>query len=116
MVAKIEDGKYAVNAMSDPTDDALLLTIDFGQEKYEEFLAALPSDLEQSVKAALTRQPYKILFKRAIAPFMTIAAKCGDTVYTNEDESYCPFEAEKFISEYVRDDDPDSSISASDSR
>jgi hypothetical protein len=106
MVARIEDGVYAVNAICDPTEGALLITIDFGQEKYEGFLGALPGDLRESVKTALTRQPYRVFFERPDAPFMTIAAQIGDTVFTNEDESYCPFEAESFISEYVPDDKP----------
>jgi hypothetical protein len=104
MVARIEDGVYSVNAVCDPTEESLLLTFDFGQEKYEGFLAALPGSLQESVKTALTRQPYRVFFERSKAPFMTIAAQVGDTVFTNEDESYCPFKVETFISEYLPDD------------
>ena len=105
MVAKIEDDLYSVSAICDPPEGSLLASIDFEQDKYESFLAALPESLREPVKIGLTRQPYKLHFQRANAPFMTIAATIGDTIHTNENESFCPFVAERFIGEYVTADE-----------
>jgi len=95
--AKIEDGLYGVNGVyGSESDGEFMVTFDFGPEVYPQFLAELPEDTRERVRAALSRQPYEHIFPPDAAPMMTLVGDIGDKVYTNNDESYQPFIAEEF--------------------
>jgi hypothetical protein len=98
-IARIEDGLYSVTAPYVQEESAHMLTLDFGSEGYAKFLAALPTDLRERVRVALTRQPYQVALEDSEAPLITVVADPGDKVHTNANESYCPFIAEEFVRE-----------------
>jgi hypothetical protein len=74
-----------------------MITFDFGDKEYELFLAALPLEQSDSVREALTRRPFSFNFTKATAPVLTIAARIGELIITNSNESYVPFRAEAFF-------------------
>jgi hypothetical protein len=98
-VGKVEDGLYCVSGVCDEDDPpGFLVTFDFGSDEYLNFLAKLAPNLAEQVGTALSRQPYTFRFPPLEeAPDMAIAGSIGDTVYTNENESYVPFIVQKFI-------------------
>ena len=98
-VAKLEDGLYAVNGVCGAEEPpGFMVTFDFGPAEYLNFLAVISPDYAEQIRTALSRQPY--IFKcepLEEAPDMAIAGFIGDMMHTNENESYIPFIARKFI-------------------
>ena len=69
MATKVEDGLYSINGIYVPEGTAhFIVTFDFGSDEYQEFLAALPPELRERVKSALSHQPYRILLEISDAP------------------------------------------------
>jgi hypothetical protein len=83
---EVEEGKFYVS----------MLTFDFDRKAYEALLAALPTEFAERVSTSLTRQPYKLYLEDAQVPLLLVGAEPGDMVFTNENESYCPFIADRF--------------------
>jgi len=99
MAAKIRDDLYSVNGYYGRKNQKFMSTFDFGQEQYSAFLAELDVHLQGKVRAALSEQPYRFFFVPPDIAVMTIIGDLGDKTYTNDNESYLPFIAEKFIHE-----------------
>lgn len=99
-VAKVEDNMYSVTGLYTPQDSPeFMVTFDFGPELYPRFLEELSPDMDERVRAALTRQPFEFIFPLEDRPTMTIVGEIGDRTYTNKNESYRPFIAEEFVKE-----------------
>lgn len=96
-VCKVEDDLYCVNAIYGEDDEEFMLTVDFGPELLGKLLDALPPGYAERIRAALSRQPYRINFPPDAYPNIGVIAKPGEKVHKNANESYCPFEAREFI-------------------
>lgn len=101
MVTKVEDGLYCISGHYIQEDSAHMLTFDFGEREYVKFLSVLPSAIRETVRSGLIRQPYRVVLAEDKIPLITVVAEAGDNVYTNENESYCPFLAEDFVEEPI---------------
>src|SRR5579864_2166924 len=78
-----------------------MVTFDFGPEVYPQFLAELPEDTRERVRAALSRQPYEHIFPPDAAPMMTLVGDIGrhrrqGLHQQRRKLSYQPFIAEEF--------------------
>jgi len=106
--AKVEDGLYCVNGVygGEDTNGEFCATFDFGVNELPKFIAELASDLQEGVRAALSRQPYQCAFPPSDAPVMTIVGEIGDKTHTNRNESFRPFVAEEFVREPVPENPP----------
>lgn len=100
-VIKIEDGLYSVSGIygGPDTNGYYMATFDLSPDELPKFIAELPPDYQEQVRAALTRQPYRIAFHPEDSPAMTIVGDIGEKTITNPNESYRPFIAEEFIRE-----------------
>ncbi len=98
-VAKLEDGLYAVNGVCGAEEPpGFMVTFDFGPDEYSNFLPEISPDYAEQIRIALSRQPYIFTFEPPeAAPDMAIAGSIGDTIHTDENESYVPFIAQKSI-------------------
>jgi hypothetical protein len=98
-VAKLEDCLYSVTGVCLAEEPpGFMVTFDFGPVEYLNFLAVISADYADLIRTALSRQPYIFKFEPFEgAPDLAIAGFIGDTMYTNDDESYIPFSARKFI-------------------
>ena len=102
-LSKIEDNLYSLTApyiqeYAPGQFSAMMLTFDFDTSVYQQLLISIPSTFKERIQRSLSRQPYKLLLESTEAPLVMVAAEPGDVVHENEDESYCPFIAEEFIS------------------
>lgn len=101
LITRIEDKVYSLSApyageYETGNYGALMLTFDFDDAVYENLLIALPENLREEVRGRLCRQPYRVHIEGPGAPLLMVIAEPGDTIHTNEDESYCPFIAQEF--------------------
>ena len=100
-VAKAEDGLYVVTGFICWEDVAYyMITFDINPEQYAKFLDTLEQTARELISSALTRQPYSIHLKAEELqelPCIAVVANVGDRVFTNNNESYCPFEIEEFF-------------------
>jgi hypothetical protein len=98
-VARLEDSLFCINGIYGAEDPpGFMVTFDFGPDEYLEFLAKVSPDHAPEIRTALSRQPYRLTFKSPEeAPDLAIAGVIGDVMHTNENESYVPFIARKFI-------------------
>jgi hypothetical protein len=94
MVAKIEDGRYTTFLTVGAEDDRHGASFDFDDDKLGQLLAALGEPNRAKAFDGLKRQPYSVYFDEPSE--VHIEARFGEVVHTNEDESYCPFEAVSF--------------------
>lgn len=99
MVCKMTDDTYALNARIDCEHvPQYMATFDFSRDVYEmKFLKALPEQVRDEARLALTRQPFQYHFATPDTAVIGVAAEPGDSVHTNENESYCPFTAVEFF-------------------
>jgi hypothetical protein len=100
-IARLEDNLYTMNAkyvqeVEEGQFYATMMTFDFDATVYQKLLAALPDQFRERVNVALTRQPYKLYLENTQVPLLLVGAEPGDVVYTNDNESYCPFLADRF--------------------
>jgi len=103
-ISRVADDLYSVTGPydqehADGVTTDLMLTFDCDPAVYAMFLSALPLKLREGVRLGLTRQPYRLFLPEAETPLVTVVADPGDTVHTNENESYCPFIAQEFVPE-----------------
>lgn len=104
-IGRVEDGLYTISSLCsdvsflhDPAGTKYMMSFDFREEGYQELLAKLDSSTADQVRQGLSRQPFKLTFESPnSAPSVAIAAHLGEHIYTNENESYRPFVAIKFI-------------------
>lgn len=96
---KLSDDVYSLTARMDfELVPQFMATFDFSREVYETtFLEAMPPELREEVRAALANQPFRYHFASPDTAIIGVAAEPGDTVHTNENESYCPFTAAGFF-------------------
>ena len=105
MIAKLDENNYSINCYTNSPLDSEeevehLLTLDFDSEKYKQFLQTasfFSEDLRQKVDFDLHHAPFHHTFEEP--EFCSIGATChiGEKIYTNEDESYCPFVVDGFF-------------------
>jgi len=74
-----------------------MLTVDFPANIYNQLLSELTQETAALIRCALRRQPFHYYVPEHERFTIGLAVEIGDTVYTNEDESYCPFVASQFI-------------------
>ena len=97
-IAKLEEAKYCINAiLYDFDGNKLMLTADFGSEKYQQLLSAIDENTRNKVKTALCMQPFFIHFERPSDCQVGMDSQVGDVVLSNQDENYCPLEVERFF-------------------
>jgi len=104
-VGVVKTGLYTISSpcsdvaiLDDPDGTRYMMSFDFGEKEYQEFLTKIDSASAEQIRDALSQQPFTIGFKSSVcSPHVGIAARLGDDVYTNEDESYRPFIAVNFI-------------------
>jgi hypothetical protein len=99
IVFRLTDEVYSLTARYDfEYVPQYLITFDFTREVYEKkFLPALPQEIREEARHALTQQPFRYRFASPDTAVISVAAEPGDTVHTNENESYCPFKAIEFF-------------------
>jgi hypothetical protein len=101
-VAKVDDTLYTFSAILGSTmlgeeNQPCMASFDFGIDLYPKFLGQFSPELGEQLRAALSRQPFKLTFPPLMAPELTFAAEPGDITYSNNNESYCPLRVEEFI-------------------
>ena len=99
---KVEDNLYTLctriaSALLDKNQPPYMASFDFGSDLYQSFLNQFDPVVADSVRLALSRQPYRIVFERPMIPEMTFFAELGDQTIQNDNESYRPFIVTKFI-------------------
>lgn len=105
-ISRVADDLYSITgSYSQESADGMttehMLTFDCTVTVYSMFLSTLPPPLQEAVRLGLTRQPYQVFLREHESPLLTVVGEPGDTVHTNENESYCPFMAEEFYLEEV---------------
>jgi hypothetical protein len=104
-IGRVKDGLYTISShcsdvplLDAPEGTKYAMSFDFGEDEYQQLLATLPDTLGEKLRTALSHQPFKLAFESPpLAPEITVAAFLGEHVYTNQNESYRPFTAVKFI-------------------
>ena len=97
-MAVLEEELYAINAIcGTPEEGEFMLTFDFPATVYTQFLSHLSQERADVISSALRQQPFHYYFSEHDRFTIGVAAEIGDTVYTNDNESYCPFIASHFI-------------------
>lgn len=96
MVAKVNDDLYAATGIYGEDGLEFMITFDFTPDAFGSFLAALPENLAQQVRAGLSRQPFRVTFDLNANPSIGVVAQLGATTHTNANESYRPFIATEF--------------------
>lgn len=97
-IAKLDETTFAVNALcGTPEEGQFMATFDFGPEVMRQLYSVLSLSTAESVRAAIQRQPFIYHVEEGTVFDIAVAAKLGDQVHTNENESYCPFVATQFI-------------------
>lgn len=97
-VALIEEGMYSLNAIcGTPDEGEFIATFDFPTPIYRQLLTVLTSETSRKIEAALKAQPFHQHFPDNERFSIGVAAEIGDTVHTNDEESYCPFYASQFF-------------------
>jgi hypothetical protein len=74
-----------------------MITLDISPEQYARLVESLDEPVRKQVSSALTRQPFSIYLNETGMPSIAVVANVSDKVFTNKNESYCPFEVEEFI-------------------
>ncbi|QFS45700.1 type I restriction enzyme HsdR N-terminal domain-containing protein [Nostoc sphaeroides] len=97
LITKVEDDLYTFVVNIKYGDDFLAASFDFDEVLFQQLLQALPASKAQEVRNSLRRQPFSICFKNNTAPEVNLLAKLGETVYSNDNEDYCPLIVEKFF-------------------
>ncbi len=97
-IAKLKDAEYSLSAACGTQEEGeFMLSFDFSFAVFEQLLSELSPERAEGVKTSLTRQPYYIHFPEEDSFTIGVLAEIGNAVHTNEDESYCPFMASRFI-------------------
>lgn len=98
LVAKVNDSIYSLSAIcGTPEEGEFIATFDFAPEVYHQLLSVLTDERSDEVRDALSHQPYYFGVADGWIFELGVVAEVGDEVHTNENESYCPFIASKFI-------------------
>ena len=97
-IAKIEDDLYSISSIIASFEgDELMITLDFNKSQYLNLLVTLDQENKNRIEEGLKSQPF---YKHFFSPNdCQVSLKCyiSDRVFTNDDESYCPFIVEKFF-------------------
>lgn len=97
-VAILEEGLYTLSAICGTSEDGeFMATFDFSVSVYNNFLSQLTQETATLIQSALRQQPFHYNVPHHKRFTIGLAAEIGDTVHTNENESYCPFVASQFI-------------------
>lgn len=88
---KAADDVYMLSSVIDMHGDHCI-TFDFTSALYQSLLGTLPAAVRQSVRTALSRQPYQISFDDE-PPSLSIRATLAKEPISNEQETYVPFQA-----------------------
>ncbi|WP_210412559.1 type I restriction enzyme HsdR N-terminal domain-containing protein [Leptospira meyeri] len=98
MVGKMDDNTYTLSTRIMFDDEWYLATFDFGKSLYNDFLNKIqPQARKEEIELNLSNSPFLIKFKNPSECQIGLAARIGDNIITNENESYCPFDIENFL-------------------
>jgi len=101
MVALLDESTYSLQSYIEMEEVIFFATFDFSKELFESFIEHLqPRSIASEIQTALTSQPFKWfrdLESNNSSPFIAIHSEIGDTVHTNENESYAPFTVKRFM-------------------
>lgn len=89
-LTKIEDSLYTNMVNISAGGIELATSFDFDTKRYKQLLRLLPKNISAEIKHALTRQPYRIIFKPEEAPKVNIHAELRGIIHSNKDEDYSP--------------------------
>lgn len=102
-IAKVDEDTYSVNAVCGlPEEGEFMATFDFPMVVYKQFLSVLSADTAAEVTRALHSQPFVFTVPPEGLFIVGAVAELGDTVYSNENESYCPLIASEFVGPETR--------------
>lgn len=97
-VALVEEGLYSINAICGTLEEGqFMATFDFPSSVYNNFLSQLSSTTATLIQESLRRQPFSYHLEEGQRFTIGVVSEIGDKVYTNDNESYCPYTAEEFI-------------------
>ncbi|MBN8651886.1 MAG: type I restriction enzyme HsdR N-terminal domain-containing protein [Cytophagales bacterium] len=98
-ITKIEENLYCINdvfTFVGMEDQRFMGTFDFNKKLYKQLLQILSKDAKEIIEKSLSRQPFKYNEVKAPKSPFSIHARLGRNIITNENESYLPFQVEKF--------------------
>ncbi|NCS94528.1 MAG: type I restriction enzyme HsdR N-terminal domain-containing protein [Leptospira sp.] len=98
MVGKMNDNTYTLSTQLMFDDEWYLATFDFDKSLYNDFLKKIePKTRKEEIEVNLLNSPFRIKFNNPSECLIGCAARIGDSIFTNENENYCPFYIENFL-------------------
>jgi len=96
-VSKVNNDAFTFFSALNFGDEKYGASFDFDKSKYEMFLKALPEEKRNAIDVALQNAPFMLHFKTKEDAFgVFVEAKMGEHYYSNENETYIPFEVVRF--------------------
>lgn len=95
-IGKVNDELYTIYSVVNFGED-YGISLDFGKDKFEEFINSVPAILKDYITIKLKNAPYQANFNSLEEMFpISISAKRGTETFTNSNETYIPFQVVQF--------------------
>lgn len=96
-VAKIADNQYTTMSVVQGDIDCLV-SFYFDEERYQQLLSILPTNLSEVLQQGLRKMPYYVSLDNCDDEFMFgVSSTISDQVIENNEESYIPFFVDEFM-------------------
>lgn len=97
-IVKIDESTFAINAVcGTPEEGEFMATFDFTPGIFQQLLSVLSVSSADCIRTSIQQQPFIYRVEEGHIFDIGVVAELGDTVHSNENESYCPFVAHEFI-------------------
>ena len=99
-ISKLDDNTYCINQvfeMKGFEGKTFMGTFDFDKKLYHELLNILPQNFRDTIQNRLKNQPFRYMAEEVPEINITMRAMIGEQIFTNQNESYLPFNVIKFL-------------------
>ncbi|MCF8255979.1 MAG: type I restriction enzyme HsdR N-terminal domain-containing protein [Flavobacteriales bacterium] len=96
-ISKVNNNDFTFFSALNFGDEKYGASFDFDKSQYEMFLDALPKEKRRAIDVALQHAPFMLHYRTKEDAFgVIVEAKMGEHFYSNENETYIPFEVVGF--------------------
>jgi|ERR1700741_883766 len=95
-VAKLDESNYTLSTSQRDNGIDYIIQLDFSKDLFESFISSIPTEMQSEIRTGLSRNPFTVYLPDEDFIEISVSARLGNEVYSNQFEQYIPFIVQSF--------------------